>query len=351
MRGRVGCGWSGARGRLRFALAWIVSAVLVAGSLPAEASNDAGPAEAEDVRFFEHGGDLFRLDYGDALVHGTAALRTTGEFSVLLSRAAPGASFDDSEWRRHGFALDEGLAAERFTDLGSDAPRALARAGRDTRAELRWEEVVRWTVTSAPGHVTSTFAVGPDRASLTVPRELLAVGASALPPDAAIVVEVNGIAARVDGALVEGLRALASCPGTPLPAGASRELRALGESFIDLPRFMNHVQGYLAMETLARVKRALASVPRSEDPVLASCVSSCLSCAGSLLASAGAYIALVAACGSSLVTGGSTALICIAAFLGVQSSHLLVFGACASCVECGTEPDCPCEGQPLCDCG
>lgn len=351
MRNRASYEWAGKRCRTRSVLAAVLSVLLAVGYLPAASGAEAGGSETEGVRYFGNGGQLFRLEYRDALRSGAAVLRGGGEFSVRVSRALFPSEAGESEWREQGFVFGEGRASGSIVDLGAAPSGALRRAGKETRRPSRWEEVVNWSVTSTPLTVTSTFRVGPDWMSLTLPRELLETGDAGLPEGLAVTVEANGIAARVEGADLQELGSRSACAGRRASLRESRALREMAESFVDLPRFMNQVRGYLEMERQARVGQVLGLVPDEEDPASSPCSTYCLSCAGSLLAGAGAYIALVAACGGSLVSGGTTIVLCVAAFLGVQSSHLLVFGSCARCVDCATEPSCPCENEPLCECG
>lgn len=346
-------GWAEPRVRFRPVLSLVLSVALAAGHPLAARGAGAGGSETDGVRVYGNGEEVFRLDYGDALRGGADVLRDGGEFAVSLSRAVFPSAGGGSEWLERGFVFGEGRSADSIVDLGTAPEQALRSAGRQTVRPSRWDEVVRWSVTSTARTVTSTFRAGPDWMSLTVPRELLEADGAVAPGRHIVTVEANGIAARVDAALLRGPDAAQSCAGlrAALASREARALRDIADSFIDLPGFLNRVRGYLEIERQARVRQAIDLLPGDEDPEPSSCTTLCLSCAGALLASVGAYVALVSTCGGALVTGGTTAVLCIASFIGVQSSHLIVFASCARCVECAGEPDCPCEGEPLCDCG
>jgi len=328
----------------------VLSLLLAAGSLPAASLEPQRDRRADGARFYANLGQLFSLEgAGEAI--GRGGIPVEGEeLTLILRRAVHTSSADEAEWRERGFVFAEEGEAGRFLDLGPDRERALRATGRLVRP-ARWEEIVRWSGSAGEGRVTSTFRVGRDRVSVTLPRERIE-GARAGESAAGgiVLIEANGTSARLDETVLQRARTGRLC-GKGRGTSEERALRRIAASFVDLPRFLNHVRGYLEIDRHERVRQALALLPAGEETADSGCATPCLSCAGTLLASVSAYIALVSACGGTLVTGGTTAVLCIAAYLGLQGSHLVVFGSCGRCVECVREPDCPCEGEPLCDCG
>jgi hypothetical protein len=86
------------------------------------------------------------------------------------------------------------------------------------------------------------------------------------------------------------------------------------------------------------------------------CWLACLRCFGTLLGFVGSSIGLVTACGGALVTGGSTLIICVGAFIAHETVMIAALTACASCNACASKTQrkkkdcCECRGEPLCDC-
>ena len=112
--------------------------------------------------------------------------------------------------------------------------------------------------------VTSTFRVGADWISLTLPRSLLEPGQMELPANAVVTVEANGIGARLDAATLSALRAAEGCALRGSAAEEARAFQAMADSFVDLPRFLNHVRGYLEIERqlgLRRMRGLLRRMP------------------------------------------------------------------------------------------
>jgi hypothetical protein len=194
--------------------------------------------------------------------------------------------------------------------------------------------------------VTSSFQYGLDVVSTTVPWAVMGKDSS---PAAGQQVEfdVNGTVILIDAGLFAALQSDLLAGRVPDTGVLPSALADMDDSFTDLAGFMIAVEGFYLAEARARTEGTLQA---GGGFAPASCISPCVTCAGAVLAGAGSYFALIAACGGALISGGSTALLCFASYLGVQATHLAMFGACGQCYDCISEPKCPCEGQPLCDC-
>ena len=156
------------RSRPRTALALVLSLLLAAGSFPTTALAAAGDAESSQQRFYRNGEQLFRLSVEGFGQSETDVLREGGELSIVLSRAIQPSLAAEREWETHGFRFDE--QGRTIEDLGSDPTVALEEAGRQGSA-AQWQEVLQWSVRSGAADATSTFRVGADWISVTLPRE------------------------------------------------------------------------------------------------------------------------------------------------------------------------------------
>ena len=285
----------------------VLAFVLVVYGMPASAAE--GPDESESF-YFQNGEDVYHVDYSELLNRTREVLAGAGELSVIVKRARPGSR----------------------------------------------DEVVRWSLAGTVSSVTSTYEIGLDTMTMTVPRELLGEADADLDGLFATV-EVNGYRTEIDAAVIRGL----ASGSVPEAAGAADAFEGLEGAFFDLPRFLNGVTGFLITELKAAGEDRLQ--PISGGDVLAApstCVPSCTTCAGALLSNIAIYFALVSSCGGALVTGGASLVACIGVFIGLEASHLLLMGACGACYSCVNPPSptpppdpdpCPCEGEPVCDCG
>jgi len=311
----------------------LVAALLV-WSVPTPTSRAAAPTTDHESLQFRHGETLFRLDPGELESLWATLAERWGSHSVTLYAASPqhaagtpgeGVMFNFAE----PAALDELVQLELAASPGPGGNSA-----NGTAAAL-WEEIVTWEVTSTALSVTSTLLVGADRVSTTVPWDLIDGWTEFPSQSAEVEVEVNGTVVRLDADSFERLRATVLDPGIDVQHSAVPGLALLAGSFDDLPRFANHVQGLFLAE--ARIRGEMAVTQTSDGPrKKKSCAPACLSCVGSLMLNIAAYLALIGSCGSALVSGGVTAIACMAAFIGLQGAHFAALGACGRCYLCAT---------------
>jgi hypothetical protein len=198
-----------------------------------------------------------------------------------------------------------------------------------------WDEAVTWTIETTRQTVTSTFRSGLDTLSTAIPWAVLERDPQAIALGLPVEIDVNGVVTALDAQTYVKLQdhVLADV-SQQNELDLPNELTRIGGDFFDLQQFMRGVDAFFVVDSTIRRDDALqvATSTRASG----SCVSICLGCAGSAVAGIGAYFALIAACGGALVTGGASALLCIAAFLGVQGTHVAMFGACGRCYECYT---------------
>lgn len=331
----------------RRVLVLALCAGLITAGVPRPAAAATLPTHDLDRFHVINDGQLFRMDFSDMLRGQAACLRGAGSFTVTLSRADFGRSPRTSRGGGpFSFGPDPLLDV---APLGVGAVDVYIASGMDPREAIAWEEEVAWTVDGHAAGLTSTFRVGEDSLSLTLPWELIEAAPGELVDRPIARIELNGASATVDAALVQKFRAAVAL-GTELPESEIPDsLRAIGASLQKMPAFVNGVVGFMATQEQAASYATLISAPPLGS--VKSCWSPCLRCAGSLLTGLGAYAALIASCGGALVTGGATALACIASFLGVQGTHLIIFGSCGACVECAKDNPCPCEDSMFeCEC-
>jgi len=201
---------------------------------------------------------------------------------------------------------------------------------------LAWDDVVTWSVAAGPTSVVSTLAAGEDEVAGEIARSCFDPEVPLPPAEGWVELSVNGVGATIHADELRELRARLESGEAIDPETVPASLAALGDAFRDLPGFVNRVHRlYLAD---ARLRGGVLAVGLSSDGGESRCTALCLSCAGTLLLSIGAYVALIASCGGALVSGGATALACIAAFVGVQGSHFAMLGACGRCYACHDGP-------------
>jgi len=236
---------------------------------------------------------------------------------------------------------------ERRRRAGSRPGRKLTRLSADEARELAgssgWQERIHWSLSADENRVRSTYRVGSDTVSLALPVEW--VNRTALPsgtfPPAEL--EVNGLVTLIDPDWL-------TTPGVADPEALARTLNGLERALRDRERFF---ESYLEFENVfgALHEQEPLSTPRVRRD---SCFLACLRCAGSLVTYTGSTLALVAACGSALVSGGSTILICVGAFVGHEAAMIMALGACGGCSICHDERRrgdcCDCRGLPQCNC-
>jgi hypothetical protein len=191
--------------------------------------------------------------------------------------------------------------------------------------------------------VRSTYRVGADTVSLALPVEWITQPGSPAGAYASGRLEVNG---RVTPIPPEWL----------LPSGAA-DTEALAEALAGLDRDLRDRDRFF--ESYLEFEAVFGALSEQEAPPptgarRGSCFIACLRCGGSLVTYAGSTLALIAACGSALVSGGSTMLICMGAFLGHEATMIMALGACGACSMCHDdsrrEDCCDCRGLPHCNC-
>jgi hypothetical protein len=199
-----------------------------------------------------------------------------------------------------------------------------------------WDPVITWTVSATAGGLTSTLGSGFDRVATTVPWNVN--GGEGLLSDSGsqIEVEVNGVVVHLDAESLYDLQRAVLAGEVLSPESLPPGLERIAAAFHDLAGFVDHAQRLYLVESRVRGD---ADWDGSLHPVPHGCASVCMGCAASMLVSVGAYLGLVAGCGGALVTGGATALACVAAFIGVQASHLAVFSSCGRCFDCADTVD------------
>jgi hypothetical protein len=285
---------------LRRIIALILTLTVCLAYIPTAAAQDL-----PETLFVESGGQTFRLDLTDFLANYEKVATGTGTFQVMMSRAA-----------LHG--------------------------------AREWTEVVEYTFTSTEAAYSTSYRVGPDTFTMTVPKVVLQRSAKDLPPNTAATIEVNGVVEYLDMATFHELAAHMSITGEiPESYDLPQSLSNLALEFEDLTQL---IDGYQEFQSAARrLKNHTLHVATKDD----SCAKPCVSCAAMLLANIGTAAAVIAACGSAVATGGATVAACIAAFIAHNVTHFMTLGVCADCYLCVTEPEpvvCPCAGQPDCDC-
>ncbi len=286
---------------LRKSIALILAATVSLVYIPITAADDL-----PETLFVENGDQLFKIDLGDFLENYRRVATGTGSFHVTMSRAEyPGAR--------------------------------------------EWTEIVEYSFASTETTYSTSYQVGADTFTMTVPRAALQRSARDLPPNMAATIDVNGVIEYLDMATFHELAAHMSATGEiPDDYELPPSLANLALQFDDLTRL---VDGYQAFHQATRTLRnRLPHIQGKDD----SCTNHCMACAAMLLANVGTAAAVIAACGSALLTGGATLAGCIAAFIAHNVTHFMTFAACADCYICFTEPDpadCPCAGQPGCGCG
>jgi hypothetical protein len=299
--------------------------------------------------YFQNGHGIYHVDYTDMLSHAAAALEGSGEFTVTVRRAG---FFDEPVTVEVPFVFGDNPSIDDVVSLGSTEQEVVDSTGVDLRRVDRWNEVATWRVTGSDDEMKVSFRVGADHVAMTVPREFSGDDPETFDAGAVAVIEANGVFVEMDA---ERVRSLASAvrSGEALPAVSAPEaLEEIAGSFSDLPRFVNGVKGFLVAQTRARVDGPLQLVPWGAAMGPRRCEIECVSCVAALVAMVGSFVGLVAGCGATVATGGAAAALCVAAFLGLMATELVVMGSCAACGLCISPPPapppsdrCPCDDE------
>jgi hypothetical protein len=250
--------------------------------------------------------------------------------------------FDAHQLRQAYADFGRKPASHRVTIRRTWLAEPLPHGYRDTPREARFgptavmdsHEAVTWTIETTAQVITSTFRVGLDTASVTIPWAALRSTPRELALVKPVEITINGIPTLVETQTYLSLRGRDFFPESTDHLGLPIELSRIEADFIDLQRFMRGVQAFFLVDSSLRRDDSWRTAVNLRAG--SGCISICLGCAGSALAGAGAYAALIASCGGALITGGSTALLCIAAFLGVQATHVAMLSDCGRCYECYT---------------
>jgi len=313
--------------------------------LPAAPTSDAAAGY-----YFQNGRGIYHVDYTDMLRNSAAVIEGSGEFTVTVRQAR---FFDEPLNVDRPFVFGDTPSTDDVVSLGSTGQEVAESTEIDLRRVDRWSEVVTWKVTGSDEEMTTSFRVGSDYVSMTVPRGFSSEDPEAFDASAVAVIEANGVFVEMD---VERVRNLAKAvqSGEALPeVDAPGGFEEIAGSFGDLPKFVNGVTGFLVAETRARVDGPLQLVPWGAVMGPQRCELVCIACMGALLGLTASLIGLVAACGATVFSGGAAAVLCIAAFVGVGAAELVLMGSCAACGLCISHPPnspmqtdpCPCDDE------
>lgn len=313
-------------------LSVLLSAGIVWSGVPAVQADQSDAM----VSYVENEGELFRLDFSDvANVQLENVSSGPASWQVTLDHAV----FPGGISRQEYFVFNDPVETSRFIDLGVD-PDTAARAMGEDISTVVWEQVVRLEVTSTLTHFILRYTTQADYLEISYPKSFLLTGHTVDPYDA-VSIDVNGEVALISQQLFNKLGSGDPEKIEPMlnmfPASVTSAIATL----VDPDGLMNAVLGF---EHMALVTK------RVSGDVVQGCWGVCMSCAGSVLAFGASLAGIIFACGSALVTGGSTAVLCILAFVGATGVAAVSLGACAACGSCGRGDDCPCSGQPVCDC-
>jgi hypothetical protein len=292
-------------------------------------------AEAKELPeqlYVENGGRIFRMDLTDFLENYEQVAAGTGTLRITMSRAVlPGSPAAGGA----PFTFPEGTPDD-LRRLGTTPDEVMRTTGIDLSRVGEWSEVVSYGFTSTETAFSISYRIGTDSFAMTVPKVVLQLAMDDLTPDVQASIEVNGVTEYIELSTFFELAAHMGVKGE-LPEGYEppQSIAALALEFDDLTQMINGYQGFqFAGHTLGGHSVAADD----EDDKDESCVRPCLECAGKLLASFGTAIALVAACGATVASGGTAAALCVAAFIAHQATHLIVLGSCADCYTCISEP-------------
>lgn len=313
-------------------LSVLLSAGIVWSGVPAVQADQSDAI----VSYVENEGELFRLDFSDfANVQLEDVSSGPASWQVTLDHAV----FPGGMSRPEYFVFGDPAETSQFIDRGVD-PDAAARAMGEDISAVAWEQVVRFDVTSTLTHYRLRYTTQADYLEISYPKSFLLTGYTVDPYDA-VSIDVNGEVALLSQQLFNKLGSGDPEKIEPMlnmfPASVTSAIATL----VDPDGLMNAVLGF---EYMALVTK------RVSGDVVQGCWGECISCAGSLLAFGASLAGIILACGSALVTGGSTAVLCILSFVGATSIAAVSLGACSACGSCGRGDSCPCSGQPVCDC-
>jgi hypothetical protein len=335
------------RWRGRRAVAVLLSVAVTALGVPFATASGATPGNDGSLPrlvLIRNGDGLFRIDLSDVVANLDAVAAGAGSMTVSVEKARFAGEGPGEEVPIFAFDDPDGPSTADFDILASGS----------TADVLEWRPVVTATATGTPWSASVEIRVGADVMTVTVPRDML--GEDGLPIDVGPVeVTVNGAAWQADPEFVARAARLLSEEGVVPGIEAPEGLLDLVESFHDRGRFVHAAAG------LELILGAL--VERFGDPGgvhrPAGCFLPCFGCGVALGGYGLSLVGLIAACGA---TAGA---MCIVAFVGLTLGKFGVANACIGCGKCMSPPkevqlgdvspeleldDCPCKGEPNCDC-
>jgi hypothetical protein len=283
--------------------------VLLGVNVPTLSTASATSLVATDVpesAYVAIGGDMFHVDFRSVLANRSAVAAGSGTFSIsvrkaVVAGAAAGRAFD----------LGRAPTVEDVRPMQIDSNRA-----RGVRA---WREVISWSLTRTPYVSTSTYEVGPDRLSLSIPQSV--IDGYPLEEDT-VDVEVNGVVSRIRPdryyrSVTDLLR------GVPSEEEDDPLLPVAGQ-FVDGGSFVN---AYIAFGLISA--RLISPHADEED-----CSEPCLTCLISSASSVASFLAVATACAATGASAGLVGPVCAAALLAHMASNLATLSACGYCGHC-----------------
>lgn len=277
-------------------------------------------------------GELFRVDLSDFKnKYKDFAAARDGHFTIRLSKAI----FSDSNSQLL-FPFSHPPVPEDVFVVGSTAKEVANSTGRNLGDVQAWEDLFSYTLTRTPTAVSATASAGPDTFSIVFPWEVVTRDVRDLPPDSLIGVSVNGTAVDLEPSVFFQLATTYTAKrGDLSDVRLPDSFGILSASFSAKSRFANAAQAFLF--AVDKIQKSY-EIPPISGPLNSGCVGPCLQCGGNLLLSLGTSLALIAACGGALATGGSTAALCVGAFIVHWGQQFVTIGSCLSCSDCMAAP-------------
>jgi hypothetical protein len=288
--------------------------------------------ELPEQLYMENGGQIFRMDLTDFLKNYEQVAQGTGTLRITMSRAVlPGSPAAGGA----PFTFSEGTPDD-LKRLGTTPDEVMRTTGIDLSRVEEWSEVVSYGFIATEREFSISYRIGTDSFVMTVPKVALQLAMKDLTPDVQAAIEVNGVTEYIEMSTFFELAAHMGVKGE-LPEGYEppQSIAALAPRFDDLTQLINGYQGF---QFAGHAIGDYSVAADDEDDKDESCVLPCLECAAKLLASIGTAIALVAACGATVASGGTAAALCVAAFIAHQATHIIILGSCADCHTCISDP-------------
>jgi len=307
----------------RSPLAAVLCLALIGVGVPTRSAASMAALAATEVPesvYVEIGEDLFHVDFTSVIANRSNVAGGSGSFTISVKKAR---LVDDDAGA--AFVLGDAPSMRDVRLLGSDPKRAASVTGIDLEAVRVWREVIAWTVTKSPSLTTTSFEVGLDRLSLSVPQSV--IDGNPLAGDT-VDVTLNSFVVplppeRYYRSVTDLLR------GVP-PADEDDLLLHLVGQFVDSGAFLN---SYVGFELIAE---KIFSTHAGGD----GCVGPCMTCVASGLMSVASFFAVVGSCAAAVGSGGLIGPVCAAALLAHIGTNLTTISFCGICVDC-LNPDPP----------